>query len=92
MKNESYINRTFGKYERTLPRYIPLMFRHVADVAGVSALQTDEHLRLPPDAATLSPIAPGTQWGHEWGNVWLHAEITVPEMADGEILCAIPDV
>ncbi len=92
MKNEAYINRTYGKFDRTLPRYIPLMFRHVADVINVTAMQTDEHLRLPPDAGTLSPIAPGTQWGHEWGNVWLHAEITVPEVADGEILCAIPDV
>ena len=92
MKNESYINRTYGKFDRTLSRYVPLMFRHVADITDVTAMQTDEHLRLPPDAATMSPITPGQRWGHEWGNIWLHASITVPQTADGEILCVIPDV
>ncbi len=91
MKNESYINRTYGKFDRTLPRYIPLMFRTVAEIGEVSALQTDEHLRLPPDPAAMSPIKAGEQWGHEWGNVWLHTTITVPESAEGKILVAIPD-
>lgn len=91
MKNESYINRTYGKFDRTLPRYTPLMFRTVADINEVTAMQTDEHLRLPPDAAAMSPIRVGDTWGHAWGNLWLHATITVPACAEGKILVAIPD-
>ncbi|MBQ7319678.1 MAG: alpha-mannosidase [Clostridia bacterium] len=91
MQIESYIQRTYGKFDKVIPLYAAHMFRTVAAVDGVLGMETDEHLRLPPDAAQMQPMAPGAHWGREYGNLWLRAEITVPTSAQGEILCAIPD-
>ena len=65
--------------------------RHSVKALHADALETMDHLRLPPDAAAMTEIAPGTEWGSEYGNIWLKTKLTVPAEADGEILCAIPD-
>lgn len=87
----AYIQRTYQKFQNVLEKYAAHIFAPIADLTDVTAYQTDEHLRLPPDADQLRTIAPGEAWGHEYGNIWLHATVTVPETANGEILCLIPD-
>lgn len=91
MNQNAYIQRTYRKFDNVLERYAAHIFCPIADLTEVTAYQTDEHLRLPPDAELCTPIKPGTPWGHEYGNLWLHATVTVPDCAGGEILCAIPD-
>ncbi len=91
MNHTPYIQRTYRKYDNVLERYAAHIFRTIGQAENVLAFATDEHLRLPPAADTMNPIAPGARWGNEYGNLWLHTEVTVPDCADGKILCAIPD-
>ncbi|MBQ3591026.1 MAG: hypothetical protein II979_03725, partial [Clostridia bacterium] len=91
MNHTPYIQRTYKKYDNVLERYAAHIFRTIGQAEEVLAYATDEHLRLPPCTCSMKPIAPGETWGNEYGNVWLHTEITVPADADGKILCAIPD-
>lgn len=91
MNQNAYIQRTYRKFDAVLERYAAHIFAPVCDLDGVTGFQTDAHLRLPPSATDMSPIQPGNAWGHEYGNLWLHCEVTVPECCDGAILCAIPD-
>ena len=91
MNQTPYIQRTYRKFDNVLERYAANIFLPIGVVEDVVGYQTDEHLRLPPAATDMTPICPGAAWGHEYGNLWLHCEITVPAIADGQILCAIPD-
>ncbi len=91
MNQTPYIQRTYRKFDNVLERYAANIFLPIGSVEDVVGYQTDEHLRLPPAVADMTPICPGAAWGHEYGNLWLHCEITVPAIADGQILCAIPD-
>ena len=91
MNHTPYIQRTYKKYDNVLERYAAHIFRTIAQAENVLAFATDEHLRLPPEVSAMNPIAPGARWGNEYGNLWLHTEVTVPECADGKILCVIPD-
>jgi len=91
MNHNAYIQRTYRKYDNILERYAAHIFRTIGQAGTVLAYATDEHLRLPPCPCSMNPIEPGARWGNEYGNIWLHTEITVPDCADGKILCAIPD-
>lgn len=91
MNHNAYIQRTYRKYDNVLERYAAHIFRTIAQADTVLAYATDEHLRLPPDVSAMNPIVRGARWGNEYGNIWLHTEVTVPECANGKILCAIPD-
>lgn len=91
MNNNTYINRTYQKFEHVLNLYAPHMFKTIAKADAVYALETMEHLRLPPDVSNMKPIAEGTNWGAEYSNLWLCTSYTVPAEADGKILGAIPD-
>ena len=90
MNFDKYVDRTLRKIESTVEFYGRHIFKPVLTLENVTALFTDEHLRLPPEAG-LSPIAPGTVWGKEYSNMWLKTTVTVPDEADGKILCAIPE-
>ena len=92
MRNEAYIKRTHQKIEATLELYARHVFQTVASADNVLALQTHEHLRTPPQPEDMAPICPGTQWGSEYGNLWLRTSYTVPEELAGQQLCVIPDV
>ena len=92
MNNEAYIQRTYKKIEKALELYAPYIFRTVGTATNVLAMETDEHLRKPPQASQMHPIQPGTVWGKEYGNIWLRTQFTVPEELAGEQLCVIPDV
>ncbi len=89
MNHTPYIRRTYQKYDNVLERYAAHIFTPIGKAEAVTAIETDEHLRKPPVSA--NPIEPGTAWGHAYGNLWLHTEITVPAEAAGKILCAIPE-
>ncbi len=91
MNQTPYIQRTYRKFDNVLERYAAHIFSPICDLTEVLGYQTDEHLRLPPTVTDMRPIHPGDAWGHEYGNIWLHCEVTVPEGCDGQILCAIPD-
>ena len=91
MNNPTYIGRTYRKFESVLELYAAHILKPVGQADAVLGYETDEHLRLPPDRSLMKPVEPGTAWGHEWGNLWLTTTYVVPECADGEILCAIPD-
>lgn len=90
MNNNAYINRNHHKFETVLPFYAEKMWKTIGDAEYVTAYETDEHLRTPPAADMMHPIELGASWGHEYGNIWLRYELTVPEEADGKILGAIP--
>ena len=92
MQNEAYIQRTYKKIETTLEYYAKHIFRTAAAAEGVLAMETGEHLRKPPRAEEMHPIASGTKWGEEYGNLWLRTSFTVPETLAGQQLCVIPDV
>ena len=92
MRNEAYIKRTHTKMESVLELYAKHIFQTVATAENVLAMQTMEHLRKPPKAEDMAPIQPGTQWGKEYGNMWLRTSFTVPETLAGQQLCVIPDV
>ncbi|MBR5380537.1 MAG: alpha-mannosidase [Clostridia bacterium] len=89
MTFEKYVERTLGKIENTLELYGRHIFRPLFSVDTVLGMETQEHLRLPPPDADMAPIAPGTAWGKEYGNLWLKCRLNVPEAADGRILCAL---
>jgi len=90
MNNQAYINRTYQKFENIIELYAARMFTTVGRAETVTALETSEHLRVPPESG-LSEIASGAAWGAEYANIWLETEVTVPECAAGKVFCAIPD-
>ena len=92
MHTVKYAERTFGKIEKALEFYAPRMFRTCAHAEQVLHMTTTEHLRKPPAPETMTPIAPGTEWGGNYNNLWLYTRLTVPEEAEGKILCALPDL
>ncbi|MBQ4350945.1 MAG: alpha-mannosidase [Clostridia bacterium] len=91
MNNPTYIGRTYRKFESALNLYADRIVKTVGHAEGVLGFETMDHLRLPPAAADMTPVENGKVWGCEYGNLWLRATVTVPECADGQILCAIPD-
>lgn len=91
MNNDKYIERTHKKIESVLELYAAHIFRTVGTPDKVYAYHTPEHLRKPPVLEEMTEIAPGTNWGEEWGNMWLHTSYTVPAELEGEQLCVIPD-
>ena len=92
MRNERYIDRTHKKIEAVLELYAKHIFQTVAQAENVLGMQTGEHLRKPPKAEEMQPMVPGTEWGCEYGNLWLRTSFTVPETLAGQQLCVIPDV
>lgn len=92
MQNEAYIQRTYKKFEKVLEFYAAHIFRTVAAAENVLSYETQEHLRKPPKISEMTPIAPGTTWGKEYGNMWLRTSFCVPETLAGQQLCVIPDV
>ena len=92
MNNKAYIDRTYKKFDSVMNLYSRYLLKNVAKTDAVLAFETADHLRLPPDDAAMTEIQPGYVWGGEYSNIWLKTSFTVPAEADGEILCAIPDV
>ena len=92
MRNEAYIKRTHKKMESVLELYAKHIFQTAVTVESALAMETQEHLRKPPKADQMHQIRPGTQWGREYGNLWLRTSFTVPETLAGQQLCVIPDV
>lgn len=92
MNNNAYIERTYQKFDNVLEHYARRIIRNVAKIDTVLAVETTDHLRLPPEDAAMQEIQPGYVWGAEYSNIWVKTTVTVPEEADGEILCAIPNV
>ncbi len=92
MNNNAYIDRTYRKFDTVLGMYGRHIVRRLAKIDAVLGMETVDHLRLPPENAEMHEILPGTVWGAEYSNIWVKTTITVPEEADGEILCAIPEV
>ena len=91
MNNDRYIERTHKKIEAVLELYAAHIFRTVDTAKKVYAYHTTEHLRKPPMVEEMTEIAPNTNWGEEWGNMWLRTSYTVPAELEGEQLCVIPD-
>lgn len=91
MINRVYAERTLKKISLLPELYAPYMFRTVCMAEHVQFMETQEHLRRPPEYSCLSPIEEGTVWGKEYSGMWLRTSYTVPEELSGKILCAIPD-
>ncbi|MBE6626910.1 MAG: alpha-mannosidase [Ruminococcaceae bacterium] len=91
MNQEAYVKKIYEKFNRMMARCEQRMFKHVANVENVYAMETMEHLRKPPMLSEMKPIEPGTRWGKEWASMWVKAEITVPPEADGRVLCLLDD-
>ena len=87
MNNDRYIERTHKKIEAVLELYAAHIFRTVDTAKKVYAYHTTEHLRKPPMVEEMAEIAPNTNWGEEWGNMWLRTSYTVPAELEGEQLC-----
>ena len=91
MNHNAYIERTYKKFDSILELYARKIFRVIGEADEVLSYATDDHLRTPPAKSDMTPIAPGTVWGHEWGNLWLSTTYTVPAEADGQTLAVICD-
>ena len=91
MNNNAYIERTYRKFDNVIERYAAHIFRPIGRADIVLGMETMDHLRLPPENGAMKKIEPGYIWGGEYSNLWLKTLITVPEEADGQLLCAIPD-
>ncbi|MCQ2446864.1 MAG: hypothetical protein MJ141_08285, partial [Clostridia bacterium] len=91
MNNEVLTKKTLRKMNMALEEYIPYLFRKIPGLSGVLSYRTKEHLRQPPERADMTPIVPGEHWGGEYENIWLSADVTVPEEADGKELYLFPD-
>ena len=87
MFNENIKNRVFSKLENALKIYADLVYEKVGELGNTRACFTEEHLRSVPESG-YEPIAPGTEWGREWDNMWLRGEFTVPQELDGKELYA----
>lgn len=92
MNNNAYIERTYRKFQSAVELYAGHILCPVLKTESVLALETAEHLRVPPSDVDMHEIAPGYVWGAEYSNLWIKTSVTVPVEADGEIFCAIPDV
>ncbi|MBR0112644.1 MAG: alpha-mannosidase [Clostridia bacterium] len=90
MYNENIKNRIFNKLDAALKIYEKMIFEKVGMLSDTEAYFTKEHLRAEPDVG-FEPIAPGTQWGEEWDNMWLRGDFTVPSELDGKALYAVSD-
>ena len=90
MNNRAYNKHTYDKIAAVVKYYGNYIFEKIADITELSAYMTKEHLRTPTAAELYSPIENGASWGGEWNNMWLHAEVTVPESAAGKTLCIRP--
>lgn len=88
MYNENLKNRVFSKIESALRIYEKMIYEKVGELENTEALFTKEHLRAVP-AEGFEPIAPGTCWGEEWGNMWLRGSFKVPKELDGRELYAV---
>ncbi|MBQ9717569.1 MAG: hypothetical protein IJV76_06210, partial [Clostridia bacterium] len=71
MNNKAYIDRTYRKFDSVLNIYARYLLKTVAKTDAVLALETADHLRLPPDDAAMTEIKPGFVWGGEDSNIWL---------------------
>ena len=91
MNHQAYIERTFKKFENVLEMYGKHILKPLFDVEQVYAYETKEHLRKPPAKEQMQPIAPQTKWGGEYSNIWLSATVTVPQEAEGKLVCAFVD-
>ena len=92
MYNDAYIKRTNEKIRKALDYYAPYIFRDVDRAESVLAYETKDHLRKPPAADAMHAIEPGTDWGCEYGNLWLRTSYTVPAALEGQTVCVVPDV
>lgn len=91
MNNNAYIERTYRKFQNVLELYAGHILRTISVTDSVLALETEEHLRLPPADSEMHEIKSGYTWGGEYSNIWLKTAVKVPDEADGEIFCAIPE-
>jgi len=91
MNQEAYIKRIYEKFDTMIQRCEKRMFHVIGTIDDVYAMETMEHLRKPPMISEMKPIKPGTKWGGEWASMWLKAEVTVPDEADGRVLCILED-
>ena len=79
MQYDRYVNRTYQKFDRMIGAYAGHIFKKLTKLDELSAYPTMDHLRLPPAPSLLQPITAGAVWGERWGNLWLHADVAVPE-------------
>ena len=83
MHYEPYAQRTLAKLRSANELYAKWMLRKVAHIDGAEALQTQEHLRTPPEDG-WEPINAGAAWGGEWNNLWLRLNVKIPQEAAGK--------
>ena len=90
MYDEKLKNRVYEKLGNALKIYEQLVYQPVGDLAHTEGFFTTEHLRSVPDSG-FAPIAPGTDWGKEWENLWVKGDFTVPADLDGQTLYVCSD-
>lgn len=90
MHYEPYAQRTLAKLRSANELYAKWMLRKVAHIDGAEALQTQEHLRTPPEDG-WEPINAGATWGGEWNNLWLRLNVKIPQEAAGKSVYLRPD-
>lgn len=88
MYNENMKSRIFSRLESAMKIYANMIYVKAGELENERALYTREHLRRVPDSG-FEPIARGTAWGEEWGNMWLCGEFTVPDCLGGRDLYAV---
>ncbi len=91
MLYEKYAERKLRKIQKSLELYSRYLFVRIFEIDSVLALETHDQLRIPPESDSMNRICKGTQWGTEYSNLWLRFKLSVPDEAEGTIICAIPD-
>ena len=90
MYDEKLKNRIYEKLDNVLKIYEQLVYQPVGALEHAEGYFTTEHLRSVPDSGFM-PIAPGTDWGKEWENLWVKGDFTVPADLDGQTLYVLSD-
>ena len=90
MYDEKLKNRIYEKLNNALKIYEQLVYQPVGELAHTEGFFTTEHLRSVPESG-FKPIAPGTDWGKEWENLWVKGDFTVPADLDGQTLYVLSD-
>lgn len=68
----------------------PMLFKRIARIDNVIALETTERLYKIPDDSQCSPMKSGDTWGSEESFCWIKTEFTVPDELDGKSIFIMP--
>lgn len=90
MLTEKQIDRMLGKLKRFEKILDPMLFKKVAKIDSVLALETKDRLYEIPDDSLCTPVKSGFVWGDDESFCWFKTDFTVPAELDGKDIFIMP--